>query len=144
MSLVTQIAKAVVTELKKNVSNFSIPFEPEMLVLPAFEPAELQKLRVSVVPRTLEIERVSRHSSKYTVGIDLGIQRRIEGTPEETVTTIGTLVDEISQFLKETTLSDFPAAQWHGVTNDPIYVPEHLQQKRTFTSLLSVRYILFD
>jgi hypothetical protein len=144
MSLVTQIAQAVVAELRKNVSNFSISFEPEMLVLPSFEPAELQTLRVSVVSRTLEMERVSRSSSKYTVGIDVGIQRRIEGTAEETVTTIGTLVDAIMQFLKETTLSDFPAAQWHGVTNDPIYVPEHLQQKRTFTSILNVRYILFD
>jgi hypothetical protein len=144
MSLVTQIAQAVVTELKKNVSVFSIPFEPEMLVLPSFEPAELQTLRVSVVPRTLEMERVSRNSSKYTLGIDIGIQRRIEGTPEETVAKIGHLVDEIMLFLKETTLSDFPAAQWLGVTNDPVYVPEHLQQKRTFTSVLNVRYLLFD
>ena len=144
MSIVTQIAKAIVTELKNNVSNFSISFEPEMLVLPSFEPAELQMLRVSVVPRSFEMERISRSSSKYTVGIDIGIQRRIEGTPEETVSKIGGLVDEISQFLKESSLSEFPAAQWYGVTNDPVYVPEHLQQKRTFTSVLNVRYILFD
>jgi hypothetical protein len=144
MSLVTQIAQAVVTELKKNVSNFSLSFEPEMLVLPSFEPADLQTLRVSVVPRTLEMERVSRSSSKYTVGIDIGIQRRIEGTPEKTVATIGHLVDEIGQFLQAATLSDFPAAQCHGVLNDPVYVPEHLQQKRTFTSVLNVRYLLFD
>jgi hypothetical protein len=58
-------------------------------------------LRVSVVPRSFEMERVSRSSSKYIVGIDIGIQRRIEGTPEETVSKIGKLVDEISQFLKE-------------------------------------------
>jgi hypothetical protein len=144
MSLVTQIAEAVVAELKKNVPHFSIPFEPEMLVLPAFEASELQTLRVSVVPRTLEIERVSRGSSKYIVGIDIGIQRRIEGTPEETVATIGDLVDEMIRYLKETPLEDFPAAQWNGVTNDPVYVAEHLQQKRTFTSIVSVRYILLD
>ena len=144
MSIVTQISKAVVTELNKNVSNFSIPFEAEMLVLPSFEPAELQTLRVSVVPRSFEMERISRSSSKYTVGIDIGIQRRIEGTPEETVSKIGGLVDEISQFLKESPLTEFPAAQWHGVTNDPVYVPEHLQQKRTFTSVLNVQYILLD
>jgi hypothetical protein len=144
MSIVTQIAQAVVTELKNNVANFSIPFEPEMLVLPSFEAADLQTLRVSVVPRTLEMECVSRGSSKYTIGIDIGFQRRMEGTPEETVAKIGHLVDEVTQFLKETTLSHFPAAQWLGVLNDPVYVPEHLQQKRTFTSILNVRSILFD
>jgi hypothetical protein len=144
MSIVTQIAKAVVTELNKNIAYFSIPFEAEMRVLPSFEPAELQTLRISVVPRTLEMERISRSSSKYSVGIDIGIQRRIEGTPEETVAKIGHLVDEIMQFLKERTLSNFPAAQWNGITNDPVYVPEHLQQKRTFTSILNVRYLLLD
>jgi hypothetical protein len=142
MSISTQIAKAVVAELRTH--EFSLPFEAKYLVLPSFEPAELQTLRVSVVPRMLEIESATRHSSKYTVGIDIGIQRRIEGTPEETVESFGELVDEISLFLKENTLKDFPAAQWSGVSNDPLYVPEHLSQKRSFTSGLSVKYVLFD
>jgi hypothetical protein len=124
--------------------DFSIPFEPAMLVLPNFESAELQMLRVTVVPRTLEIERVSRSSAKYIVGIDIGIQRRIEDAAETAVATLGNLVDEILLFVKDTTLSDFPAAKFSSITNDPIYSPEHLQQKRTFTSVLNVKYILFD
>jgi hypothetical protein len=142
MSIASQVAKAVVTELNRH--EFSLPFEAKYFVLPSFEPAELQTLRVSVVPRTLEIESATRNSSKYTVGIDIGIQRRIEGTPEETVETLGNLVDEILLFLKENTLKDFPAAQWSGVSNDPLYVPEHLVQKRSFTSVLTVKYLLFD
>ncbi len=142
MSISTQVAHAVVFELANH--EFSQPFEPKMLVLPVFESAELEVLRVSVVPRTLEIDRVTRASSKYTVGIDIGIQKRITGTPEETVATIGTLVDEIADFLKSHDLSQFPAAQWHGLVNEPIYVPEHLSQRRTFTSVLSLKYLLFD
>ncbi len=142
MSIASQVAHAVVFELANH--EFSQKFEPKMLVLPVFESAELEVLRVSVVPRTLEIDRVTRASSKYTVGIDIGIQKRITGTPEETVATIGTLVDEIADFLKSHDLSQFPAAQWHGLVNEPIYVPEHLSQRRTFTSVLSVKYLLFD
>ncbi|GHT33223.1 hypothetical protein FACS1894214_5060 [Planctomycetales bacterium] len=142
MSIASQVAKAVVAELKMH--EFSLSFEPVFSVLPSYEPAELQTLRVSVVPRTLEIESATRHSSKYTVGIDIGIQRRIEGTPEETVESLGNLVDEISLFLKENSLNDFPTAQWSGVSNDPLYVPEHLSQKRSFTSVLTVKYLLFD
>ena len=142
MSISTQIANAVVFELANH--EFSQEFEPKMLVLPSFEPAELEILRVSVVPRTLEMDRVTRASSKYTVGVDVGIQKRITGTPEETVAAMGALVDEIANFLKSADLSQFPAAQWHGLTNDPLYVPEHLSQKRTFTSVLSLKYLLFD
>ncbi|GHT31633.1 hypothetical protein FACS1894214_3120 [Planctomycetales bacterium] len=142
MSIANQVAKTVVAELKTH--EFSLPFEPVFSVLPSYEPAELQTLRVSVVPRTLEIESATRSYSKYTVGIDIGIQRRIEGTPEETVESLGNLVDEISLFLKENPLTDFPAAQWSGASNDPLYVPEQLSQKRSFTSVLTVKYVLFD
>ncbi len=142
MSIVTQIAHAVVFELANH--EFSQELEPKMLVLPSFESAELEILRVSVVPRTLEIDRVTRASSKYTVGIDIGIQKRIVGTPEETVATMGALVDEIADFMKSQDLTQFPAAQWHSLANEPIYVPEHLSQKRTFTSILSLKYLLFD
>jgi hypothetical protein len=144
MSITTQIANAVVAELKNNKDKFSIQFEPSMLVLPNFESSELQTIRVTVVPRTLEIERNSRNSAKYIVGIDIGIQRRIENTPEETVENLGNLVDEIILFLKSASLSDFHSAQVSSIANDPIYSPEHLQQKRIFTSVLNVKYILFD
>ncbi|MDR2763126.1 MAG: hypothetical protein LBB88_11020 [Planctomycetaceae bacterium] len=144
MSISTQVANAVVAELKKNMQKFSIQFEPAMLVLPNFESSELQTIRVTVVPRTLEIERNSRNSAKYIVGIDIGIQRRIENTPEETVENLGNLVDEIILFLKSTNLSEFHSAQVSSIANDPIYSPEHLQQKRIFTSVLNVKYVLFD
>jgi hypothetical protein len=92
----------------------------------------------------MEIDRASRCSSKYTIGIDIGVQRRIEGSPEATVATLGELVDDIATFLQSATLSMFPAAQCIGISNDPIYLPEHLLQKRTFTSVLTVKYILLS
>jgi len=141
MSIATQIAQAVVAELAGH--EFSQQFEPKMLVLPDFKPAELEILRVSVVPRTLEIERQTRSSTKFLVAIDIGIQKRIAGTPEETVATMGTLVDEIAEFLQTTDLSQFPAAQLVNIVNEPLYVPEHLQQKQSFTSILSLKYVLY-
>jgi hypothetical protein len=142
MSTAYSLAQSISTEL--NLHQFTMPFEAQCLVLPSFDAADLQMLRVSVVPRMLEIELATRNSCRYTVGIDIGVQRRIENTPEETVETLGGLVDEISLFLRENSLHKFPSAQWHGVINDPLYVAEHLVQKRCFTSVLSVKYILFD
>lgn len=56
----------------------------------------------------------------------------------------GDLVDEIAEFIKTRELSELPAAQWVNLLNDPLHVPEHLSQKRAFTSVLSLKYLLFD
>ncbi|MCL2304494.1 MAG: hypothetical protein FWC43_04045 [Planctomycetaceae bacterium] len=143
MSLATTIAKSVVAEL--NEHNFLLPFEAAFSVKPGFELSELETLRVIVVPKTLELETVTRSSSKYLVSVDVGIMQRIgKMTPEEAVETLGDLVDEIVEFLKTKTLEEFPAAQCVGVANDPIYVPDHLTQSRTFTSVVNVKYTLIS
>ena len=142
MSIASNVAQAVVSALK--TQKFSMPFEPVLSVLPSYEPAELATLRVSVVPRAMEIERVSRNSSRYTVTVDIGIQKRIDNSPEETVASLGELTDELNFFLKDNPLEEEPAAQWNSISNEPLYVPEHLSQKRIFTSVLTVKYILFD
>ena len=141
MSIATTIAQSVVTELNKH--DFSLPFEAVFSVKPGFELAELDTLRVVVVPKTLEIGAITRVSSKYLVSVDIGIMRRIgKLTPEAAVETLGDLVDEITEFLKTATLDAFPAAQCVGVANDPIYIPDHLTQSRTFTSVVNVKYAL--
>ena len=141
MSLVTTIAKSVVAGLNKHT--FSLPFEAVFSVIPGFELAELDTLHVIVVPKTFEIETVSRSASKYLVSVDIGIMRRIgKWTPEEAACTLGDLVDEIIEFLKTATLDEFPAAQCIAVANDPIYIPDHLTQSRTFTSVVNVKYAL--
>ena len=141
MSLTTTIAKSVVAEL--NTHEFSTPFEAVFSVKPGFELAQLDTLRVIVVPKTLEIETASRSASKYLVSVDIGIMRRIgKLTPEEAVESLGDLVDEIIEFLKNKTLDGFPAARCITVTNDPIYIPDHLTQSRTFTSVINVKYVL--
>ena len=141
MSLVTTIAKSVAAELSKHT--FSLPFKAVFSVKPGFELAELDTLRVIVVPKTLEIETASRSSSKYVVSVDIGIMRRIGNlSPEEAVETLGDLVEEIIELLKTHSLFDFLAAQVTGITNDPLYIPDHLTQQRTFTSVLTIQYAM--
>ena len=142
MSVVTRMAKAVTAELNRD-QEFSVPFEAVFSVKPGYELKELDTIRVVVVPKTLEIERVSRISSKYLVTVDIGIMQRLgKMTPEEAVETLGDLVDKIAEFLSDREVEDFKAATFVSVANDPIYVPEFLTQNRTFMSVLTVRYVL--
>ena len=142
MSIVTQVAKAVVAELNRE-KEFSVEFEATFSVKPNYEHVNLDTIRVVVVPKTLEIERISRASTKYIVTIDIGIIQRLgKLTPEEAVETLGDLADEIADFLSDRELEDFKAATFVSIENDPVYVPEYLSQHRTFMSVLSVRYVL--
>ena len=142
MSTVTTVAKAVAAELNRH-TRFSIPFKAAFSVKPSFDLAELDTIRVVVVPKSYEIASITRASSKYVATIDIGVMQRIgKMTPEEAVDKLGDLVEEIIEFLKTQTLSDFPAGQVVGITNDPIYVPDHLTGQRTFTSVLTIQYAM--
>ena len=142
MSTVTTIAKAVAAELNRH-TEFSIPFTAIYSVKPSFDLTELETIRVVVVPKSCEISNVSRAASKYVAVVDIGIMQRIgKMTPEDAVDTFGNLVEEIIEFLKTQSLTDFPAGQVVGIANDPLYIPDHLTGQRTFTSVVTVQYAM--
>jgi hypothetical protein len=144
LSTVTTVAKAVAAELNRH-SGFSIPFKAAYSVKPSFDLAELDTTRVVVVPKAYELANITRASSRYVATLDVGIMQRIgRMTPEDAVDQLGGLVEEIIEFLKVQTLSDFPAGQVTGITNDPLYVPDHLTGQRTFTSVLTIQYAMRD
>jgi hypothetical protein len=143
MSITTDLAKAIVAEL--NQHDFSMPFEATYSVRSSFDLTKLDTLQVAVVPKELEIDDISRCSSKYVATIDIGVSQRIgDRTPEEAVEVFGALVDEIAEYLKATTLQQFPAAQCRGISFEPIFIPDHLHGQRIFTSVLNVKYIMRD
>jgi len=86
MALVTDIADAVVTELTGGA--FSQSFTPQRRVLPEHELAEMKDLRVTVVPRGVEITASSRTTSQHDVQIDVGIQKKIGKATDTEVATL--------------------------------------------------------
>jgi len=148
MALITDIADAVVTELASGGEGFSESFTPERRVLPHYELADLKDLRVTVVPRGVEITGASRTLSQHDVQIDIGIQKKLlagaeAGTDVDTqVAELLSLVEEIAEFLQRRPLAAMPQAVWVTTSNEPIYAPDHLAETRLFTSVLTVTYRL--
>ncbi len=138
MALVTDISDAVVTELAGGA--FSQSFTPQRRVLPEHELADLKSLSVTVVPRGVEITGSSRTMSQHDVQIDIGIQKKIGKATDTEVATLLGLVDEIVDFLKRRTLQAAPWAAWIRTANEPVYAPDHLAEKRLFTSVLTLTY----
>jgi len=143
MSLVTDIAAAVAAEINAAApGTFDQTFTAQRKVVPAYELSELADLKVTVVPKAVEISGSTRSASQYDITVDIGVQKKLPATPEmeAEVETLGTLVDQIADYLRRRPLGAAPFAAWVSITNDPVYAPEHLLEKRVFTSVLTLTY----
>ena len=141
MSLVTDIADAVTAELNNAPGGtFSESFAARRLVLPEFELADLAQMQVTVVPKSMQISGGTRAASQYEIGVDIGVQKKLGKDLDTEVAQLGTLVDEIADYLRKRPLAGATFAAWTGINNEPIYAPEHLAEQRVFTSVLTVTY----
>ena len=138
MALVMDIADAVATEL--GTGAFSQAIAPQRMVLPEFGLEDMADLRVTVVPKAVEVTGSTRSVCQHDVQIDIGIQKKLGKDLDAEVPVLCELVDEIAAFLKRRPLQATPHAVWVRSANEPIYAPEHLAEQRVFTSVLTVTY----
>ena len=141
MSQITDIADAVAAELNgADPGTFSEAFTAERRVLPQFDLEDLAGLKVSVVPKAVEIIGATRDTSQYDIAVDIGLQKKLGADLDVEVAALGTVGDEIADFLRQRELAATPWARWVGASNDPVFSPAHLAEHRSFTSVLTVTY----
>jgi hypothetical protein len=135
-----QIADAVVAELRGG--QFTPAFVAVRRLLPVRELSELDKLRVTVIPRAMESVPLARTTEKRTYTIDIGVQQRVGQDAEHDAAALMAVAEEIADFLRNRTLAEKKEASYVGHGIDPIYSPEHLEELRVATSVVTVRYTL--
>ena len=138
MALAIDIADAVAAELAGGT--FPQEISPVRRVLPDFELADLRDLRVTVVPKVVEITGSTRTLCQHDVQIDIGVQKKLGTDLDVEVAELCGLVEEIAAFLKKRPLAAAPHASWVRTANEPIYAPDHLSDQRVFTSVLTLTY----
>jgi len=143
MKLTIDIADAVAAELNAaEPGTFSEEFDAQRRVLPKFELSDLKDLKVSVVPKGVEIENATRDARRCDISVDIGVQQKVGKDVDTEVTRLCGLVEQIADYLAARGLS---AAGMSGVAlvsfvNDPVYSTEHLADDLVFTSVLTVTY----
>ena len=142
MKLAIEIADAIVAELA--VHTFSGPLTVSRRVLPEFELADLKALTVTVVPKSVSINNITRDSSSFEVAVDIGIQQKIGKDTDAEVSRLSGVVSEIITLMNRRKLAGFSAAVFVSIANEPVYAPEHLSEKRLFTSIVTVTYKLIQ
>ncbi len=139
MSTIAAIADAVAAHI--NTSTFSQPLTAVRMFQPAFTLEDLKDLRVSVVPRTVQMSPVTRDSLAVEYVVDVGVQKKLPADGADAVIDeLLELVEAIADHLRFQRLEGFPDAAWVGFSNEPVVSGEALEQHRVFTSVLSVTY----
>ena len=136
MALVIDIADALVTEL--NDGTFSQTFTSKRFYRPVFDLAEMKDLHVTVVPRSIEMEGATRSLVQHDYQIDIAVQKKVSDDAQ--IDGLMGLVQEIADFFRQRRLAAMPQASWVKTENLPVYAPEHLEQFRQFTSVLTITF----
>lgn len=139
MSTIAALADAVAAHV--SAGSYGQPVTAVRMYQPAFTLEDLKDLRVSVVPRTLQMSPVTRDSLAIEYVIDVGVQKKLpaEGA-DAAIDELLVLVEAIADHLRFQRLPGFPDAAWVGISNEPVVSSDALEQHRVFTSVLSVTY----
>jgi hypothetical protein len=143
MPLLTDIADAVVTAL--NAGDFEPSFTAARAYLPRYELAQMGTLHVTVVPKAIEIAGGTRQANQYDCQVDVAVQQRLSnagdaGAEAEQLDRLMGLAEQIADHFRLKRLADLPTAAWVRTENAPVYSPEHLEQLRQFTSVITLTF----
>jgi hypothetical protein len=138
-----QIADAAKNLL--NSGTFCLEATIERVIIPELTQADIEArtLKVSVVPKAIDNEPISRSQDTNEYKIDIGIQKKIEDIETE-VPTLLIFVKEVVNFLKRKSLPTKPQAHYIGLENKSIYDVAHLSEHHVFTTVITVSYRALD
>lgn len=142
MPLITQVADAVVAEL--DATTFSQPITAIRSYLPRVELADLKTLKVTVVPSSVTVAAASRSQTQRDVAIDVAVQKKLGQEQNVSLDPLLALAEEIAEHFRAKRLDSFPGALCVKTEFKPIYAPEHIEQLRTFTSVLSLTFRVIE
>jgi hypothetical protein len=137
---IVAIAEAVTAELNGNA--FSQSFNAQRLYLPTFDLQSMSELKVTVVPKGITSASLDRSRDSFDYQIDVAIQKKVP-SQVETIDSLMLLVEEIGDHFRTNPLSSFPGARCVNVENRPVYAPDHLQELRQFTSVITLTFRLW-
>jgi len=141
MSVLLLIADAVVDSL--NAASLSQELTAERHYQPVFDLPEMVDLHVSVVPKGIEVLASSRNQNQHDYAIDIGIQQKVADDSESDA--LMTLAEEIADHFRRGRVQvegvgSIPVLK---VGTEPVFAPEHLTEKRVFTSIITLTFRVF-
>ena len=137
-------AAAVAVTDKLNSLTWSVPFTAERTFQVNHERAELEDIKVSVVPRSAARQMEVRSAVEHVVQIDVGIQQAIDpGSLSDCDAMLDLLLEIADAFHMTTLVCGGVPAVCTEVEHEPLYVGEHLDQQRVFTGVVTLSLTMY-
>jgi len=137
-STIIALADAIVAKLLDGTG--SLPCEIAGGYRPVVELPALGTVKVTVMPKSLAISAATRADGVYDCAVAIGVQRKVNADDPAELDALMSLVEELGDHLRGKKLDGFTAAVWLALENEPVFAPEHLEQHRQFTSVMTVTY----
>ncbi len=102
----------------------------------------MKDLRVTVVPREIDLLPLDRTSNRVHVIIDIAVQKKFKRGDAAEIDPLVSFVEEIADEFRIKRLDSYIAARCIKVENSVLYSVEHWEQLRQFTSLLTLTFEL--
>lgn len=153
MSLTADIADAIVDHINDAPVLSAQIFDGSSFVaatpsaertwLPLYELAEMDSIRVTVVPRRHEGVVASRLQIDNEIAIDIGVQKRLvkEGVTNDEIDALVTYAESVRDKIA---FVDFTIGATHAsffsASSETLVALDHLEEMRQFTHVLTVTY----
>ena len=138
MSVIVEIADAVAVAI--NDGTYAEPVTAQRAYRPSFDLEELGELKVTVVPRSVTTANLARQQSQVDCTVDVGLQQRVDAGDDARLDALLDLAEEIGDHLRHKRLAGYPQAAWVSIEHEPVVAAEHLDERSTLTTVMSVTY----
>ena len=135
MATTAEIAQAVVESL--NATAFSRPFTAERAYLPIFDLGDMATLHVTVVAAGRSLKPVCRAHLEVEHRIEIAVQQKVAVEDPAACDPLLALVGEIAEALPALPM---PEGVWVRTEHAPLVDPNHLNELRQFTSLITATW----
>ena len=140
--IIVDLQSAIVTGL--GLLSLSEAFTVRRRYVPRVELKALDSLILTVVPKSHPVTQATRGAMQRETSFDIGVQKRVTGTPDEELTQVDSLIGFCEELVSGI---DFAmrnlvdgGSKLVELSYDPIVVPENLDEDRVFTGVVSVTY----
>ena len=138
MSVIVEIADAVAASI--NDGTYAEPVQAVRAYRPSYDLEELGALKVTVVPRSVNTANLARQQSQVDCTVDVGLQQRVDAGDDARLDALLDLAEQIGDHLRHKRLPGYPQAAWLSVEHEPVVAAEHLDERSTLTTVMSVTY----
>ena len=137
-------AAAVAVTDKLNADTWSVAFTAVRTFQVNHERADLEEIKVSVVPKSATRVIEGRSAVEHVVQVDVGIQQAIDpGSLEDCDAMLDLLLEIADAFHMDMLICGGVRAVCTEVEHDPLFLSEHLDQQRVFTGVVTLSLTMY-